>query len=434
MAGTDIFAIIGKPVLHSRSPQMHNAAFEELGLDAHYVRIATESREDGLDIARRMGIRGMNVTSPFKDIIEIVDSADPVAAKVGAVNTVLFKDGRTLGYNTDAHGVSESFIANGIGIKGKKAVVLGAGGAARAAVVAMIENGAEVTIANRTVEKAKAMAQGFGVGYCSLSMPDLKKALAGCNLVVGCLNTSERVVPAGLLRPDMAIMDAYYASQSALTKDGLAAGCKVIDGREWLLHQGARAFGLFTGKKAPVGVMRKAVYAQNAKHEAGNIALVGMMGSGKDSVAKALSASNGMPVIDTDAEIVRMAGMEIKVIFAKAGEGGFRKMERGVLASLDGTTKHIINCGGGAVLNAQNRKTLKRVATVVWLWADAGTILARLPKDGSRPLLDGAEPEKKLNGLLAERMGAYAESSDLVLDTVGRTPEEIAGRILYEIH
>jgi shikimate dehydrogenase len=155
MAGWDIFAIIGKPVLHSRSPQMHNAAFEEIGLDAHYVRIAADSREEGLDIAERMGIRGMNVTSPFKDIIDIVDSVDPVAAKVGAVNTVLFKDGKTQGHNTDMFGVSESFLANGVTITGKKALVLGAGGASRAAVAAMVENGAEVTIANRTVEKRK---------------------------------------------------------------------------------------------------------------------------------------------------------------------------------------------------------------------------------------------------------------------------------------
>jgi shikimate dehydrogenase len=434
MAGTDIFAIIGKPVLHSRSPQMHNAAFEETGLDAHYVRIAADSREEGLDLAGRMGIRGMNVTSPFKDIIDIVDSVDPVAAKVGAVNTVLFKDGKTQGHNTDMFGVSESFRANGVTITGKKALVLGAGGASRAAVAAMVENGAEVTIANRTVEKAKAMAREFGAGSCSLSLEDLKTNLAGCQLVIGCLNTGGRAVPAGLLRKDMAIMDAYYASRSALTEDGLAAGCIVIDGREWLLHQGVKAFELFTGKKAPVRAMRKAAYAQDAKHEIGNIALVGMMGSGKDSVGKALSERSGNPVVDTDSEIVRIGGMEIKAIFADAGEGAFRKMEEEVIASLDKTTNHIINCGGGAVVSAKNRKTLKQAATVVWLWADIGTIVARVPDDGRRPLLGGNDPEKKLTELLAKRMGAYADASDMVLATDGKTPQMIAERILYETH
>jgi shikimate kinase len=174
---------------------------------------------------------------------------------------------------------------------------------------------------------------------------------------------------------------------------------------------------------------------KNAKPVAGNIALVGMMGSGKDSVAKALAARNGMPIIDTDAEIERAAGMRIKEIFSKEGETGFRKRECEVIASLglDGAKPAIINCGGGAVISGKNRELLGRNATVVWLWADISTIMARVPKDGSRPLLGGVEPEKKLVELLAERKGAYSEASGLVLATDGKTPGEIAERIAYEI-
>jgi len=432
----DVYAVIGKPVLHSRSPQMHNAAFGELGLNARYVRIAAESREEGLDIARRVGIRGINVTSPFKNIIDIVDGADPVAKQIGAVNTVLFSDGKAMGYNTDAHGVSESFIANGITIKGKTALVLGAGGAARAAVVALLGSGAGVTIANRTAGKAKAMAGDFGTGSCSLDAKELAHAMAGVRLVVGCLNTGERAIPKELLRPEMAVMDAYYASESALSKDARDAGCKIIDGREWLLHQGAKSFELFTGKKPPVAAMRKAVYAQNPKPGTSSIALVGMMGSGKDSVSKALAARTGMRVVGTDAEIERTAGIRVDEIFEREGEEGFRKREREVIASLgrDGTNPAIINCGGGAVIDEGNRNALKRASTVVWLWADIRTIMARVPKDGTRPLLKGAEPEKKLRELLAQRMGAYCEASDLVVATDGKTPEQVAERILYEIH
>jgi shikimate dehydrogenase len=431
--GPGIYAVIGKPILHSRSPQMHNAAFETLGLDAHYVRIAAESREDGLDMARRMGIRGMNVTSPFKDIIGIVDEADPVATKVGAVNTVLFKDGRAIGHNTDAHGISESFIASGVSIRGKKALVLGAGGAARAAVVAMIDNGAEVTVANRTDSKAKAVAKEFGAESCSLSANDLEQALSGAQLIAGCLNTGERAIPKELLRPGIAIMDAYYASESALVKDGRAAGCKMIDGREWLLHQGAKSFELFTGRKPPMESMRKAAYAQTPKPGISGIALIGMMGSGKDRVSKALAAKNGMRIICTDDEIERRAGMKITEIFESEGEVGFRKREGEAIASLDLSGPSIVNCGGGAAINAQNRKLLKRIATVVLLWADIRTIMARVPKDGTRPLLSGAEPEKKLQELLAQRMGAYCEASDMVVGTDRRTPDEIAERIAYEI-
>ena len=344
--------------------------------------------------------------------------------------------GKAVGYNTDAHGVSESFIANGIAIKGKDALVLGAGGAARAAVVALVDDGAAVTIANRTVEKAEAMAKEFGAGFCSLDAKELAGAMAGVRLVIGCLNTGGRAIPKGLLRPDMAVMDAYYASESALSRDARDAGCKIIDGREWLLHQGAKSFELFTGKKPPVAAMRKAVYAQNPKPGTSSIALVGMMGSGKDSVARALAARNGMPIIDTDKEIERKAGMRIKGIFTKEGEAVFRKLEREVIAALgrDGAKPAIINCGGGAVIDEGNRNALKRAATVVWLWADIRTIMSRVPMDGSRPLLNGAEPEKKLRELLAQRMGAYCEASGLVAATDGKTPEQVAERILYEIH
>ena len=111
-----------------------------------------------------------------------------------------------------------------------------------------------------------------------------------------------------------------------------------------------------------------------------------------------------------------------------------RKRESAALASIRSAKGSAINCGGGVVIRAGNRRALKRLGTVVWLWADVRTIMERLPPDGTRPLLEGAEPEKKLRALLAKRMGAYSEASDMVVATDGKTPDEIATRILYEIH
>lgn len=425
---TDLYAVIGKPVLHSRSPQMHNAAFAELGIGARYVRIAADSREEGLRLAKELGVRGMNVTSPFKDIIGTVDVVDPLAERTGAVNTILFEGGKTVGYNTDVDGVTRSFMENGVGIKGKKALVLGAGGAARAAVVAMLENGAKVVVTNRTADKAKMLAEEFGVEYCPLD--GLGDVVPDCQLIVGCLSTAERVVPKNLLRKEMAILDAYYASETALIRDGKESGCKTMDGLEWLLQQGMECFGLFTGKEAPLEAMKDAIVSTENKQ---NIALIGFMGSGKDTIAREIKERKGMAVLDIDREIEKKAGMPIKEIFEQKGEDEFRKMEKDELASLAEHKDSIINCGGGAILDPQNRKMLKENAIVVWLWADAKTILERVPKDDGRPLLNVADPEKAVGELLSDRLGFYADTCDVIVDTVGKSPAEIAERISYEI-
>lgn len=425
---TELYCIIGKPALHSRSPQMHNAAFAELGMDARYIRVAADSKESGLELAKELGIKGMNITAPFKDIIEIVDEVDPIAEKVGAVNTIVF-DGKSKGYNTDVDGVAQPFIVNGVELKDKKALILGAGGAARAAVIAMLENGAQVVIANRTVEKAKALAEDFGVEHCSLD--ELKDVISGCQLIVGCLSTAERVVPKKLLRSEMTIMEAYYASETALMKDGKEAGCKMIGGQEWLLHQGVKCFELFTGKKAPLEAMRKVVRSED-KEKKQNITLIGFMGSGKDTIAKEIHQQAGMEIIDMDAEIEKKAGMSIKELFEQKGEEEFRRMESEEVAALKEQKGRVVNCGGGAILDSKNRETLRSNAVVVWLWADAKTILERLPDDGKRPLLNVPDPEGVVKGLLSKRLGAYADACDMVVNTAGKTPAQIAERILYE--
>ncbi|HSB46754.1 MAG TPA: shikimate kinase [Candidatus Bilamarchaeum sp.] len=431
MNGPELFAVIGKPIIHSRSPEMHNAAFGELSIDAHYIRLAAESGKEGLASAREMGIRGLNVTAPFKDMGGILDETDKSADEAGAVNTVILR-GKSRGYNTDVHGIAESFLSNGLELKGRKALVLGAGGAAGAAVLAMLSNGAEVTIANRTVENAAGLARRFGAGHCPLSGHALEKAISRCEIIIGCLSTGERVIPGKLLRREITVMDAYYAAPSALVQDGRAAGCRIIDGREWLLHQGAKSFELFTGRKAPIAAMRKAAYGTGARAKR-NIALVGFMGSGKNTASKELHAKTGMPVIDVDERIEKKAGMQVKEIFQSMGEPGFRALETAEIASLESGRGKIISCGGGAVLERRNRESLGRSSLVLWLFADLKTTMARIPRDGNRPLLAVDEPEKEAGRLLSGRMGAYAESCDIALDTTGKTPDEISERILYEV-
>ncbi len=430
----ELLAVIGRPVLHSKSPQMHNAAIKEAKIHAHYVRLAVGSPKEAIETARSAGISGLSVTSPFKNIIDHVDEVDQVAEKIKAVNTVVIAPGKTTGYNTDPHGVAQSIIAKGIEIKGKKAVVLGAGGASRAAIVAMLEHGANVTVANRTVEKARKLALEFGISYSSLDQNDLKKALDGCDIIIGCLSTGERVVPKNLLKPEMTIFDAYYSTESALAADGSEIGCTIIDAGDWLVYQGLLAFELFTGKKAPEDVMRNAVQNAQLSQGQGNISLVGFMGSGKDTIARQISDITGQVIFDIDKEIEKTAGKTIREIFEEDGEDEFRILESRVLSGISNKKDIIVNCGGGLIMRRENRKLLKDNSLVVWLWASPKTILERVPRDGSRPLLEVDNPEGVIEKLLAKRKCHYAEASDLMINTDDKSPREISERILYEIN
>lgn len=433
---TDIYGVTGKPILHSRSPQMHSAAYEALGMDAAYVRIAAEDAAEALATARSMGIAGLNVTAPFKeDMAKLCGELGDDARAIGAVNTVVLGGRKAKGYNTDAYGVVAALEANGVAVKGKKIVLLGAGGAAKAAAVALRAAGAGLIIANRDSGKATALAHMVKCAHAPLEPEVLAKALAGADVVVSTISAAERVVPAGLLAPGMAVLDAKYDVKTALRADAEAAGCKVIDGREWLLHQGAKAFEIFTGKGAPLEAMRKAVYADGAGNGGPktNVALIGFMGSGKTSVANEIAKRSGSAVVDTDAEIEQAAGRQVRDIFALRGEGEFRKLEKEAVAKIAALRKSVVACGGGAVLDPENVRTLKAGCAVVWLWANIKTILKRTGGDDTRPLLSGQDREKAAREIMDRRLKLYAAASDVVVGTEGRKPAEIAGLVLDEV-
>lgn len=429
-----LYAVAGRPVAHSRSPQMHNAAFGALGMDAAYVRLAAADAAGALGTAAGMGLSGMNVTAPFKeDMAGLVDRMDEEAESIGAVNTVIFSDGRAKGRNTDIYGVRTALEENGVLLRGAGAVVLGAGGAAKAAARALLSAGAEVTIANRTADKARGLAKSLGCAHCPLAQAELAKPMAAASVVVSSLDTAERVVSQDLLRRSMAILEAKYDRRTALREDAERTGCRIIDGREWLLHQGAKAFTAFTGKDAPVAAMRKALYAEEPAAKP-NVALIGFMGSGKTTVAGEISRQAGMEVASTDAEVERKAGMPIRQIFATKGEDAFRLLESEAARSLAAKRRSVIDCGGGLPVMEGNRMALRQAAAVVWLWAGKKEIMRRVPADGTRPLLSVPEPGGRVEELLSQRMRHYAEASDIVIDTERMKAAEAARRILDEIH
>jgi len=431
---TELYAVAGKPIAHSLSPELHNAAFEALGMDAVYVRLAARDLKDALATAKSMGIAGMNVTAPFKETMALLcGELIGEAKELETVNTVLFRDEDIIGHNTDAYGVKAALEANGVPTEGSKAIVLGAGGAAKAAALALMSSGAGVIVANRTEEKAESLALEMGCPYCTLD--GLEETMPGADIVVSTLSTAERVVPTKLFEPGMAVLDAKYDVKTALWTDAESKGCKTIDGREWLLYQGAKAFGIFTGKAPPVDAMRKAVYAGRTNRGAAktNIALIGFMGSGKTSVAKEIAGAARCAAVDTDADIEKNSGKKIADIFENHGEPEFRKLERDEVAKIAKLKRGVVACGGGVILDAGNVRVLREHCKVAWLWADAKEIFHRIKDDKSRPLLNHPDRENAARQIMTKRLTSYASASDIVVGTEGKTPAEIAELVLYEI-
>lgn len=427
-----MFAVAGNPIFHSRSPRMFNAAFRELALDAVYTRLSSSTAEDIMRTAREVEIDGLNITSPFKaDIIPYLDEVEADARKTGSVNTVVRRAGRFIGHTTDPAGVLGALRESSFEPSGKKTVVLGAGGAGRAAALALLSSGADVVIVNRSFEKADKAA---GILRCrALPIERIGEALEGAHLLISTISSDERIIEPPLLSRELTVLEANYARPTALVQDATHAGCRVIDGRLWLLHQARPAFMHFTGDYAPVDAMRKALWKKTwTPHR--NIALIGFMGSGKSTVARMIAGLAGMAVIDIDKTVEEKAGLSIAELFDRDGEEAFRMMERAEVQKLWKVSRAVVSAGGGTLLNKRNRRTIRSTSVPVWLWADAKTLLARIGDTGTRPLLHGQDPGDRVKSLLDERRFFYASTADFLINTEGKRPEEIAERIWNEIH
>ncbi|WP_417913477.1 shikimate dehydrogenase [Candidatus Electronema sp. TJ] len=265
---TELFGIIGNPVRHSLSPAMHNAAFASLGMNRVYVPMPVNDVAQAMSGLRSLGFRGASVTVPHKEaVIPFLDELDPVADKIGAVNTLLLRqdsEGRTIvrGFNTDWLGANAALAAAQVELRGKRVVVAGAGGAAKAVGFGLIEAGAEVVITNRTAESGQELAQWLNSEFIALDdLPWLTADVFINTTSVGMEpNTEGIIIPPHLLSKFSAVMDIVYAPlETRLLNKAKTAGCRTVDGLAMLLHQGAEQFRIWTGVPAPEQVMRAAL-------------------------------------------------------------------------------------------------------------------------------------------------------------------------------
>jgi len=274
---TNLYAIIGDPIGHSLSPVMQNAAFKASGLDAVYIALRVESSmlRQAIEGFRAINILGFNVTIPHKvAVMKYLDELDVSAATIGAINTVVNRWGKLIGYNTDGSGALAALHEAGVDPQGRRILLLGAGGAARALAFSLAQTAERIIILNRTVSKAESLAEevrqitGANVTHRKLDPLALSEEAASADLLVNTTSVGmhprpeETLVDAKLLRPSMVVFDVVYSPpETRLLREAREVGAKPVGGLGMLIHQGAEAFKLWTGTEAPITTMTKAIEA-----------------------------------------------------------------------------------------------------------------------------------------------------------------------------
>jgi shikimate dehydrogenase len=275
---TRVCGVIGDPIEHTLSPAIHNAAFNHLKLDFVFLafKVKAADLENAVWGMRGLGIHGLNVTMPHKStVIAYLDEVDPAVKFLGSANTILNKNGKLSGFNTDGVGALKALRENGTELSEKKVLLFGAGGAAKAIAFSLAEEVGELVVLNRAAEKAAVLADAlnrmFGkkiVGG-ALSPSAVQKNLQDADILVNATsvgmhpNVNQSLVAPQWLKSNLTVMDIVYNPvETKLAKDAKVAGAKVISGVEMLIYQGAASFKIWTERAAPIEVMRKAALNQ----------------------------------------------------------------------------------------------------------------------------------------------------------------------------
>ncbi|MCR5669913.1 MAG: shikimate dehydrogenase [Butyrivibrio sp.] len=452
--------IIGNPVKHTMSPLIHNSFAQSLSENLVYVpfEVSGQGLESAVKGAYELGIRGINVTVPYKsDVIPFLNDIDPMAKKIGAVNTLVRDEtlGGYKGYNTDATGLFHAMQDEGIELADKTVIILGAGGVARPVAHLCVEKGAAcVFILNRTVEKAYAIAEEFTDGKVQAkslsSYLDVLASLAPGEKFFAIQCTSVGLYPDvdSVVIDDPVFYKRMYAALDVIYRPletkflamAKEAGAKTFSGLKMLLYQAVDAFELwFEDKGLKIDKdLADEVYL-SLMHEvmgAKNITLVGFMGSGKTTVSELLAEALDMELVDTDEAITDSEKMTVNEIFAEFGEDGFRNMETELLDFFDAEHLRdtVISSGGGLPIREKNREYLKKLGKTVYLRTSAEAVYERLKDDDTRPLLKSEDPMARIKELLDSRKDIYEGCADIIVDTDGRTPVEIAEYIIKKIY
>ncbi len=264
---TKVTGIFGYPVEHTLSPLMHNAAFNALKIGFCYLPflVHPENLDSAINAIRALNIVGVNITIPHKEkVMSFLDEIDEEALFIGAVNTILNRERKLIGYNTDGRGFMKALEENKIEVKNKKVLIIGAGGAARAVGYYICKNATSLAIFSRTRQKSDKLADDFKkISNCKIYVEDSIKETGTFDIIInstplGLKDNDPLPIKTENLSNQQAICDLIY-KETPLIKEARKRGCKTLNGIGMLLWQGALAFKIWTSKEPPVDVMRKAI-------------------------------------------------------------------------------------------------------------------------------------------------------------------------------
>ncbi len=406
------FGLIGEKLGHSYSKEIHN-----LIADYRYELREVKKEELGAFMAER-DFLGINVTIPYKkSVMDYLDVISDDAKKIGAVNTVVNRDGKLYGYNTDFYGLKALLIHNGVSVRNKKVLILGSGGTSDTAY-----NVVTGLNAKEAIKVSRTKKDGF-VTYDEAARLHSDADVIINATPVGMYPDDDGVpVNIGLFPSLSAVIDAiYHPLRTNLVSDAEKRGIKACGGLYMLVAQAVYAAALFENKKPDENLIDD-VYGK-ILNDKRNIVLIGMPSSGKTTIGKALAARMGKRFADTDELIVGTTGKSIPEIFEKEGEKVFREIEKKVICDIAVNDGTVIATGGGVILDEKNVLALKRNGVIVYLDRKIDNLIAT----DSRPLSSNVDDLKKL---YAKRKPLYEKYAEITIDdnddvaTVVRRAEE----------
>lgn len=414
--------LLGEKLSHSFSPQIHR----DLVGNRYTYELFERAPADVEAFIKGDEWDALNVTIPYKKVVmPYLDEISPEALRIGAVNTVTrLPDGRLRGDNTDYFGFDRTLKACGVDAGGKKALILGNGGAAATAVNVLRDSGAQVVVLSIDDIPVGGIApEGYETVY---------DRHADAELVVNCTPigmyprfVGQKLVELSRLPNVKAVFDMVYnPARTALLQEAMGVGIPAYNGLLMLVAQAKRASELFLGESLANGRIDEIV--ESISRETGNIVLVGMPGCGKSTLGKALAERLGRPFVDTDTLIVEAAGRSIPDIFATDGEEAFRALETEAVKRAGMMSGAVIATGGGVVTRERNYAPLSQNGKIVFITRDPD----KLPTAG-RPLSQANPMEE----LYAKRLPLYKSFADLEIDNNGsldRTVESVLQALGYK--
>ena len=406
------YGCIGERLGHSFSKEIHNA------LASYEYSLKELKRKELPEFFKNKDFKAINVTIPYKqDVIEFLDWISDEAKTINAVNTIVNKNGKLYGYNTDFYGLKALIERENVSLKDKKVAVLGSGGTSNTAfAVANYLEALSVLKVSRNKKDGYITYDEFYEKYCD------------CEIIIN--TTPCGMFPKiGVSAVDLeklpkveAIFDAVYNPlNSKLILDAKAKNITAVGGLYMLVSQAAYAVEKFI--EAPVDNNRVEEIFKNLYKQKMNVALIGMPASGKTSVGKVLSEKLQKTFVDSDDEIVKAENKKITEIFEEFGEAYFRNIEKSVIKELSMLNSHVISTGGGAILNSENIENLKANSRIYFL----DRPLDMLITTSDRPLSSNrVDLEKRYK----ERYELYKSSADVIID--GSKTVEEAAKIIEE--